>query len=1361
MPAAGIASSGAPESPVDLGSAGDFAILTKSGISTTGVTHITGDIGVSPIAATAITGFGLVMDASNQFSKSSLVTGNVYAASYASPTPAKMTAAVSDMEAAYTDAAGRTLPDHTELGGGNIGGMTLFPGLYKWSSGVTIPTDVTLSGGSDGVWIFQIDGTLVVSSATHVHLIGGAKARNVFWQVTGQVTLGTTSKFVGNILCATKIAFNSGATLDGRALAQTEVTLIANTISTPDGTGKWDIAGFKDSLTPYLHSLGIADAIDYDGSLSAPGAAYGDNIPTQSVIPYSANPQVTMSLFFDPNDPHLAGYAPVIGAPPMTYPFLADGTTAINGIAGTPFPPYAPYPDDTDYLNAADVYNSPYGTQTMEMLDSGRHTHVPEWQFNHWTPGDPAAAGKILPYDVMTFKASAFSDPVNDPDLIYFNKNYSAVKLWINIDPAMIEKAASLALAALDATADNDPWDYFDETFVPMDYLKLGRVSIIRTDTGEELASIGLVADPVTGNYWITQGSQLIMSGQVTDPNAPLPFQNPLARDVAPDIDIEIDKIALPGDDIDLFDTTMFDYASGTDTYSLGTDDAATAILSVTYDAGTILDPSHYHVDTSTSPDTIVLETGDVDFPVDLENGDEVTVKSTYPDRLYDTTSFDYDSGITDFDLGTDDEGAVITSVTYNGGTVLDPSHYHGNTGPSPDTITFETADVDFPVDLTTGDKITVESSYPDRAGIAEFATGTWYQIELSVDYLENTMFKAYDENGFLIVEDDIIDEIVPAQFDGDLTVCGIFGSPVADGSYITPVLPHALLRIDDVKPTYEEMESHESAIVDYLSNLVGTANYTADIPAANYGNRSVGINFTTTFPADMDALFDPWMSDYGVQMFEFADPVDTSNFIQVLLVPMPVMDIMPLQYLKDFGVTESEAMFLFLLFNGKKSIAGLPQPVHSRAIGQDVEIPIAETGITVQWNTTGGYNLTFAGLADPNPLDGDLSVIATEFSVTGESTFSASDRIGSGMISYIADAGYGITLNIMSMTVEVKHVPDAPVLYDLVLLSYDETGATIDVDWSSVIEADNYTVYYQNGGNPVKSVKGILLSDDFITVADGSGTYVFWVAAVNASGESALSNSKSIEILLELFPPEILGIDYHVADTLQSATVQVNWTVVSVADGYKVYQSTDNVTYTLVGSPTVATFSEVVTVTGTYYYKVLSFSGDIESLESDEEMIFVDLDYPGTPTIVISPDTSTSGIVHVDWVSVTRGNRYLVYMSTTPTVARDTAHLVANVSTTGVYYNVTAGNGTYYFVVVAVSFDKKQGLPSNTASVVVMIAHPPAPLSWFDQLIKWIQDLWGMIVAFFASLLALLLGTALIKNKRTPKDCVGGNCNI
>ena len=223
----------AVQAPVDLGSAANFAILAKSGISTTGTTSIVGNIGVSPAAAVYITGFGLIMDASNVFSTSSLITGNVYASDYAVPTPANMTTAISDMEIAYTDAAGRTLPTATELGAGNIGGMTLSPGLYKWGTGVLIPTDVTLNGGADDVWIFQIAQTLTVSNGVHINLSGGAQAKNIFWQVFGDTTLGTTSVFNGNILCQTLIAMNTGVTLNGRALAQTAVTLDASAVVKP------------------------------------------------------------------------------------------------------------------------------------------------------------------------------------------------------------------------------------------------------------------------------------------------------------------------------------------------------------------------------------------------------------------------------------------------------------------------------------------------------------------------------------------------------------------------------------------------------------------------------------------------------------------------------------------------------------------------------------------------------------------------------------------------------------------------------------------------------------------------------------------------------------------------------------------------------------------------------------------------------------------------------------------------------------------------------------------------------------------------------------------------------------------------
>ena len=218
--------------PVDLGTAGNFVALGKSGISTTGLTAITGNIGVSPAAASSITGFGLIMDSTNTFSTSSLVTGNVYAANYTPPTPANMTTAISDMETAFTDAAGRTLSVITELGAGDISGMTLAPGLYKWSTGVTF-TGVTLSGGANDVWIFQIAQTLTVANGAIVTLSGGAEASNIFWQVSGQATLGTTSDFKGNILGQTAIVVQTGAHITGRVLAQTAVTFDATTLTAP------------------------------------------------------------------------------------------------------------------------------------------------------------------------------------------------------------------------------------------------------------------------------------------------------------------------------------------------------------------------------------------------------------------------------------------------------------------------------------------------------------------------------------------------------------------------------------------------------------------------------------------------------------------------------------------------------------------------------------------------------------------------------------------------------------------------------------------------------------------------------------------------------------------------------------------------------------------------------------------------------------------------------------------------------------------------------------------------------------------------------------------------------------------------
>jgi len=218
--------------PVNLGAAGNYVILAKSAISSVPASVITGKIGLSPAAAVYITGYSLTMNASNVYSTSSQVTGNVYAADYATPTPANLTTAVSDMQLAFTDAAGRA-PDVTELGEGNIGGMTLRSGVYKWGTGLLIPTDVTLTGSATEVWVFQIAQGLTVSSATSVTLSGGALARNVFWQVAGAVDIGTTAHLEGIVLGKTAITMRTGASINGRLLAQTAVATDVSTVNPP------------------------------------------------------------------------------------------------------------------------------------------------------------------------------------------------------------------------------------------------------------------------------------------------------------------------------------------------------------------------------------------------------------------------------------------------------------------------------------------------------------------------------------------------------------------------------------------------------------------------------------------------------------------------------------------------------------------------------------------------------------------------------------------------------------------------------------------------------------------------------------------------------------------------------------------------------------------------------------------------------------------------------------------------------------------------------------------------------------------------------------------------------------------------
>lgn len=212
---------------VNLGLAGQFTILSKSGITNVYPSVVLGDVGTSPITGAA-----------NLLSCTE-VTGNVYSVDAAGPMPcritnaSRLTTAVGDMQTAYTNAAGRVNPKYLNLGAGNIGGLTLKPGLYKWTSNVVIPTNITISGGANDVFIFQVDGTLNVSTGVKVFVKGGALAKNIIWQTAGATTLGTYSHFEGIILGQTGINVLTQASVNGRLLAQTAVVLQQATVKKP------------------------------------------------------------------------------------------------------------------------------------------------------------------------------------------------------------------------------------------------------------------------------------------------------------------------------------------------------------------------------------------------------------------------------------------------------------------------------------------------------------------------------------------------------------------------------------------------------------------------------------------------------------------------------------------------------------------------------------------------------------------------------------------------------------------------------------------------------------------------------------------------------------------------------------------------------------------------------------------------------------------------------------------------------------------------------------------------------------------------------------------------------------------------
>lgn len=228
----------AEASAVPLGTAANYAILAKTGIATAPISVVTGNVGVSPAARGYLTGWSLITEPTDTYFTSAQVVapGKLYAAdNVGGTTPAELTTAVANMGTAYTDAAGRTATDATTTNksGGTLTDLTLAPGVYEWGTAVNIPTDLTLNGSATDVWIFKVAGTLDMAAAKKVILSGGAQAKNIFWQVAGAVNIGANTEFKGIILGKTSITFGNLASITGRLLAQTAITLNATTVTVP------------------------------------------------------------------------------------------------------------------------------------------------------------------------------------------------------------------------------------------------------------------------------------------------------------------------------------------------------------------------------------------------------------------------------------------------------------------------------------------------------------------------------------------------------------------------------------------------------------------------------------------------------------------------------------------------------------------------------------------------------------------------------------------------------------------------------------------------------------------------------------------------------------------------------------------------------------------------------------------------------------------------------------------------------------------------------------------------------------------------------------------------------------------------
>ena len=309
----------AATTPVNLGTAADFAVLGGQTVTNTGPSVITGDLGVSP--GSAVTGF-----------PPGTVFGTIHAAD------AVATQAQTDLTTAYNDAAGRT--PATALPG-DIGGLTLTDGVYNASSSLGLTGTVTFDGQGDpnAVFIIQVGSALTTASGSVVNLINGAQACNVFWQVGSSATLGTNSTFVGNVLALTSISATTGANVNGRLLARNgAVTLDTNVVSradcaatpTPTVTVTQTVTATATVTVTATPTVTVTSTVTA-APTATPTVTVTSTVTATPTVTVTATPTVTVTVTPAAPPPVTVTAWPTVGHHPRHRPRGRPGSRAVSG----------------------------------------------------------------------------------------------------------------------------------------------------------------------------------------------------------------------------------------------------------------------------------------------------------------------------------------------------------------------------------------------------------------------------------------------------------------------------------------------------------------------------------------------------------------------------------------------------------------------------------------------------------------------------------------------------------------------------------------------------------------------------------------------------------------------------------------------------------------------------------------------------------------------------------------------------------------------------------------------------------------------------------------------------------------------